>query len=92
MIQKRRVHSLNWFHKNCELDSSDRYCHPDYRYVMYYEKLKFVGKLVTWDSKRKRIKEDNHYWIWQEWMFEPKYPFIRGIKCKLLKLLNLKKS
>jgi len=69
MIQKRRVHSLNWLYKNCELDSCNNYyCITGVAsFVTRMQEL--CGKIVTWDSRNHSIKEMSCYW--EDWMFEP---------------------
>jgi len=71
MIQKRRVHDMNWFYKHCILDACDHYILPSNPCIMVSEKLKFAGKIVIWNSDENIIKEDKGEWHWDEWMFEP---------------------
>jgi len=75
MIQKRRVHNMNWFYKNCELLNSnsiggvEAYYYPISSWLFISDMFRFAGKIVTWDSTRLRI--DGVGFNWEEWMFEP---------------------
>jgi len=85
MIQRRRVHSLNWFHKNCELNNTggslaiDYYDFPggnshfilNFRLENNYMQ-RFCGKVVNWDPDEPYYLEGITWeYRWQEWMFEP---------------------
>jgi len=76
MFEKRRVHDLNWFHKNCEIQLNNSYHyigppineHDENAFV--YSMWKFAGKEVHFDSIARGIQEFG--WWWDEWMFESK--------------------
>lgn len=83
MWQKRKVRSLNWFVKNCEInDSNDYIPNIDIKLFLSPTMQNFCGKEVTWNNEKMKlsnnkiynigkIKEDDESYYWEEWMFEP---------------------
>jgi len=76
MIQKRRVHSLNWFYKHCKLGwfNNMEVYHIKEGLSFVENMFQFAGKVVTWNSDTKCIDEDSIFhcrYYWDSWMFEP---------------------
>jgi len=80
MIQKRRVHDMNWFYKHCTLDSCNRYeFSPTTQLVFPPKSFHLAGKEIL--VEKSRIGLDIEVFIYtfsdgdtvkmEEWMFEP---------------------
>jgi hypothetical protein len=74
-VQKRKVHNLNWFTKNCIQDSENNFHFikkPGIRSSAFMAEsmLPYCGKVLTWDENNEEVAEGFNYCSWQDWMFE----------------------
>jgi hypothetical protein len=66
----RKVHSLKWFERHFEKDDEGDFITHETSCSFTVGMQQFCGKEVTWDVNRNLIKDDNHTYIWEEFMFK----------------------
>ena len=70
---KVRVHTKEWFDKNCSKNYIDAFEHEDGNNNFVSSMTEFCGQEVTIKQicfDNYTILEDDGYWYWEDWMFE----------------------
>ena len=70
---KVRVHTKEWFEKNCNKNCNGNFKHENNDNAVVSDMIKFCGQEVTIDHidmDNYIISEDDGLWRWQDWMFE----------------------